>query len=227
MSQFLKFWIILIFSFNFPSRYILSWFPPIQEHCHDLPNHASQYCKGNHRHHIFCSFSFFLIWKIWNIWKINVWTGFPCGQTLSWHDLLKGKTSTDARSTQSQFVLKMFSISQNKGRNRAARAVKKWTKVTFLKQSIILNNVDHQDEGPFPAGQSTMDRLLLVVQCVIGGGKVKLHHHNDHYHNWPPYHKIHCGSIQHNVLLYSLWMHYIQTFTALGRHHIGRQLGSY
>ena len=30
-----------------------------------------------------------------------------------------------------------------------------------------------QDEGPFRAGQSAMDRFLLVVQCVIGGGKVK------------------------------------------------------
>ena len=34
---------------------------------------------------------------------------------------------------------------------------------------MILN---HQDEGPFRAGQSSMDRFLLVVQCAIGGGKV-------------------------------------------------------
>ena len=33
-----------------------------------------------------------------------------------------------------------------------------------------------QDEGPFRAGQSAMDRFLLVVQCVIGGGKVKANH---------------------------------------------------
>ena len=36
-----------------------------------------------------------------------------------------------------------------------------------------------QDEGPFRAGQSAMDRFLLVVQCVIGGGKVRANHFHE------------------------------------------------
>lgn len=117
--------------------------------------------------------------------RLSVWINFELARSAKRQNIHRHSINPIT------IFLKMFSISQNKGRNRAASAVKKLTKVTFLKQSIILNNGDHQDEGPFPAGQSTMDRLLLVVQCVIGGGKVKLHHHNDHYHNWPPYHKIH------------------------------------
>ena len=54
---------------------------------------------------------------------------------------------------------------------------------TSYRQHILLNKyfkiILSQDEGPFRAGQSAMDRFLLVVQCVIGGGKVKANHFHE------------------------------------------------